>query len=86
MSVEQEVISETSNPFDKVLKSALESISDEDKAFFADCQKRAIRAIMEGDEAKLKEITDEMRKHVENKTKKDDSSDDFDIEDFKGGF
>jgi Mg2+ and Co2+ transporter CorA len=86
MSVEQEVISETSNPFDKVLKSAMESISDEDKAFFADCQKRAIRAIIDGDEEKLKEITDEMRKHVENKTKKDDSSDDFDIEDFKGGF
>lgn len=87
MSVEKETISEISNPFDRVLKSALESISDEDKAFFADCQKRAIKAIMDGDEDKLKQITEEMRKHVENKTKKDDSSEEgFDLNDFKGGF
>ena len=86
MSVEQERSSDSINPFDKILKSAMQSISDEDKAFFADCQKRAIRAIMDGDEEKLKEITNEMRKYVENKTKKNDSSDDFNIEDFKGGF
>jgi len=56
------------------------------KSFFADCQKRAMNAIINDDEETLKSIVNEMREYVEKKTKNNDSSDDFNIEDFKGGF
>lgn len=73
--------------FDDVIKSSLESISNEDKSFFADCQKRALDAIMNNDEDTLKAIVKEMREYVEKKTKGGDlSDDDFDINNFKGGF
>jgi len=86
MSVESDKHHGFVENFDQVIKSALSSISDEDKAFFADCQKRAINALMNDDEETLKSIVNEMREYVEKKTKKNGSSDDFNIEDFKGGF
>lgn len=86
MSVESDKQSGFVQNFDQVIKSALSSISDEDKEFFADCQKRAMNAIMNNDEETLKSIVNEMRQYVEKKTKNNDSSDDFNIEDFKGGF
>jgi len=87
MSVESDRSSGLAGNFEQVIKSALSSISDEDKAFFADCQKRAMEAIMNSNEDELKSIVEQMRAYVANKTKKDDSSEDgFDLNDFKGGF
>jgi hypothetical protein len=86
MSEQSNKQSNFANSFEDVIKKAMSSISDEDKEFFADCQKRAMNAIINDDEETLKSIVNEMREYVEKKTKNNDSSDDFNIEDFKGGF
>lgn len=79
------------NPFDKILKDSKVELTDEEKDFFNDCQRRALKALMARDEDELDRITNELRKYVEkrvNKKKSSDDSDDkgFDINDFKGNF
>jgi hypothetical protein len=79
------------NPFDKLLKDAKVELTSEEKEFFNDCQKRAIKALMAGNEEELDRITNELREYVEKRiagNKPSDDSDDntFDINDFKGNF
>jgi len=76
------------NPFDRVLKDSNVSLSNEEKEFFNDCQKRALDALRAGDEEELDRITNELREYVEKRINNKKSSDDndFDINDFKGNF
>jgi hypothetical protein len=79
------------NPFDKILKDSRVELTIEEKDFFNDCQKRALKALMAGDEEELDKITNELREYVEKRVNKKKSSDDsdekgFDINDFKGNF
>lgn len=76
------------NPFDKLLKDAKVELTSEERDFFNDCQQRALKALMKGDEEELDRITNELREYVEKRTSNKRSSDDkgFDINDFKGNF
>jgi hypothetical protein len=76
------------NPFDKILKDSNVSLSNDEKQFFNDCQKRALDALRAGDEEELDRITNELREYVEKRINNKKSSDDkgFDINDFKGNF
>jgi hypothetical protein len=76
------------NDFKAMMKHAMDSLSEKDKAFFVDSQKRAIAALLANDEKTLKAIIAEMREFVErkNKNRGNDDSTGFDINDFKGSF
>lgn len=76
------------NDFKAMMKHAMDSLNEKDKAFFVDSQKRAIAALLANDEKALKAIIAEMREFVErkNKNKGDDDSTGFDMNDFKGSF
>ena len=95
MSIERDSTNITANPFpnpfDKILKDSRVELTIEEKDFFNDCQKRALKALMAGDEEELDKITNELREYVEKRVNKKKSSDDsdekgFDINDFKGNF
>lgn len=96
MSTEKDISSSNKsfqNPFDKILNDSKVELTDNEKEFFNDCQSRALKALMAGDEEELEKITNELREYVEkrlstNKKKSSDDSDDkgFDINDFKGNF
>jgi len=92
MSIERDTSSLSANafpnPFDKILKDSKVNLTSEEKDFFNDCQKRALRALMAKDEDELDRITKELREYVEKRVNKKNSSGDkgFDINDFKGNF
>lgn len=71
--------------FENMMKNAHKYLSDDDKEFFQNCQKRALDALMKNDEDTLKSIIAEMRAYVDNK-KKGGSNSGFNLNDFKGGF
>lgn len=71
--------------FENMMRNAAKHMSDEDRAFFADSQRRALAALLSNDEEALKDIIAEMRERLEKK-RKDKSDDGFDLNDFKGNF
>jgi len=71
----------------ELIQNALQSLSDDDKEFFVDSQRRAMAALLANDEQTLKAIIAEMRAFVDSKKKNGgNDSKDFDINDFKGSF
>lgn len=72
--------------FEHMMKNAAILMSEKDKEFFSDCQKRAIMAMLNNDEDTVKAVIREMREYVNNKRDNGKSDNGFNINDFKGNF